>query len=336
VSRAKHFFEWFWRGSLLADKKRSLAELGARAKLLAQRAHDAANMALNSAELALSADASGGARSAESLAEATASELYRQSCYWSLCAAAAPADESVGSSYVEAVWDTLDDRLLQAAAPTERSELLRTSLSKGSFVYFAELPKSERVTLSKELRKLAESLLVKIDEPTRAVNLVLLQRTWRLGLLFMLALVVFAGAIWERRTREARSDLARGAAWRTSSKFTDESLNCTSPAQECSETSSTFFCTKQENDPWIEFDLGSERSFSTVQVENRRDCCADRAVPLTVEVSEDHRKWKTVARKDDEFKTTWRGSFTPVKARWVRLRVHKLTHFHLARVQIFP
>jgi hypothetical protein len=337
ASRARRTLEWFWRGAVLADKKRSLAELGVRAPLLGGRAQASANLALNSGEFARSADAAGGLGAAsapqETLADATASELYRQSCYWSLCAIAAASDESVGTSYVEAIWDTLDEKLLTSAASSARLEALRAGLRGGSFVYFAELPASEQAAISGELRKLAESLVLKVDERQRAVQRVLLERTWRLSLLTLFALVIAAGVSWERNTREARSDLARDAPWRTSSQY--EHNNCISPAQECAEGGSVFFHTNEEKDPWIEFDLGGEREVSAVQVDNRPDCCSERSIPLIVEVSENHKKWRSVAQRDAEFKT-WRATFAPVKAHWVRLRTHKVTFLHLARVHIFP
>jgi hypothetical protein len=336
----RRIVEWFWRSAALAEKRSSIRELGARAALLAQRAHGSAVLALNTAELAQSVDAAvetpGSAAPVEGLAEVSASELYRQSAYWSLCALAAPSAELAGTQYDESIWDSLDEQLLTRAAPGERSEVLRTALRSGSFVYFAELPPSEHAAISAELRKLADSLLFKVDERNRALQLVLLERAWRLSLLVLVALLVCGGLIWERKTREARSDLAQGAAWRASSKYEVEKLGCTSPEQECPESPSLFVCTNEEKDPWVEFDLGKNREISRIEVENRRDCCSDRAVPLIVEVSENHKRWKTVARQDVEFKTTWQAKFTPVKARYVRLRVHRVSFLHLARVRIFP
>jgi hypothetical protein len=336
----RRIVEWFWRGAALTEKRSSIRELGARAALLAQRAHGSATLALNTAELAQSVDSAvetvGSAAPVEPLAEVSASELYRQSAYWSLCALAAPSAELAGTHYDDSIWDSLDEQLLTRAAPGERCEVLRAALRSGSFVYFAELSPSEHAAISGELRKLADSLLFKVDERNRALQLVLLERAWRISLLVLAALLVCVGVVWERKTRAARSDLAQGAAWRTSSKYEAEKLGCTSPEQECPESPAIFFHTKEEKDPWVEFDLGKAREISTVEVDNRPDCCLDRAVPLFVEVSENQRRWKTVARQEVEFKTTWRATFAPVKARWVRLRVHKVSYLHLARVRIFP
>jgi len=244
---------------------------------------------------------------------------------------AAAADESVGTNYDEAIWDTLDERQLAVAAAGERRDVLRTSLRAGSFVYFAELPANEQAAISEELRRLAECLLLEVDARTHLVQAVLLQRLWRSSLLLFVLLLLVGGLVWERKTRDERRDLAVGAAWRASSKW--ENVGCASPDQQCPEKS-FFFHTKEEKNPWIEFDLGTERELSAVLVENRLDCCSERANPLLVEVSENHKKWRSVARQNGEFKT-WRATFASTKARWVRLRIDRTAFLHLARVRIF-
>jgi len=323
-------------GAALADKKRSLREQGPRALVLAQRAHSCADQALSSAEVARTAEAARGAfvpsSSVESLADASMNELYRQASYWALCAFAANSDEQAGRTYNEALWDTLDEELLTKAAK-DRAPVLRASLREGSFVYFAELPANEQVAISGELRKLAESLIAKLDQPGRAVRKVLQQRAWRSGLILLVLALLSVCLVWLRRERELRSDLAPTAAWRTSSKI--EGSGCVSPAQKCAESPGFFFHTLEEKEPWIEFDLHGEHEISALQIENRPDCCPDRSFPLIVETSEDHKQWKSVAQQDNDFKT-WRATFSTVKARWVRLRVNKVAYLHLNRVRIFP
>jgi hypothetical protein len=133
---------------------------------------------------------------------------------------------------------------------------------------------------------------------------------------------------------EVRRDLAVGKPWRASSKY-GFGGGCQSPEQTCPENVGYFFHTEEERSPWIEFDLGAARSFSVVRVEDRIDFISDRAVPLVIEVSENHRTWRAVARKETEF-VTWRASFATVHARWVRLRADKKTWLHLYRVRIAP
>jgi hypothetical protein len=70
-------------------------------------------------------------------------------------------------------------------------------------------------------------------------------------------------------------------------------------------------------------------------VENRLDCCGERARPLVIEISSDRKKWTQVVRHDDFF-TTWRASFPRVRARFVRVRVPGSGILHLSRVRILP
>ena len=90
-----------------------------------------------------------------------------------------------------------------------------------------------------------------------------------------------------------------------------------------------------DHNPWIEFDLGALQRVSMVRVENRQDCCGERAVPLAVEVSRDHRRWQSVARRDAVF-STWDAAFDSVETRWIRLRVLKPSTLHLHSVGIYP
>jgi hypothetical protein len=323
ASLGKSIIEWFWRGATLADRKRALPALGERVALLAQRARGSAEIA----QSALVPD-----EPQELAAEDSASELYRQSAYWSLCALAEASGRVVGSEYAESAWDALDPSLLAGAVESaDRVERLRSAVRGGSFVYFAELPRTEQLMICSELRKLAEALLVRLDERDRALNRILVQRAWRLGLLALSTFVVVALALWVRAELRERSDLAPGKPWHASSQLVGI---CVSPAQQCSESTGYFFHTTEELNPWIEFDLGVPRRVSSVQVDNRKDCCPERAIPLIVEVSADHRNWRQVARQDAEF-TTWSAAFTPVQGRWVRLRVLNRTFLHLDRVRIF-
>ncbi|HKO49888.1 MAG TPA: discoidin domain-containing protein [Polyangiaceae bacterium] len=334
ASLGKRILEWFWSGSL-AEEARRLPELGARATTLAHRGQSSADLAQSSTEIAHPAEVDQSAVTADepsdSLAEPTSCELYRQSAYWALCALASSSDENAGTSYDESIWDTLDEQLLLTAASADRALPLRNSL-RGSFVYFAELPPVERLALSLELRKLSELLLAKVNARSLALAAVFWRRVRRFSLLLLLLLSIAAIAIWERSTHEARHDLADGKPWQTSSKLQPA---CASPAQTCTESPEFFFHTLEEKDPTIEFDLGTVQQVSSVRVDNRSDCCSERAVPLFVELSEDHKRWRTVTRQEADFKT-WHATFAPQKARWVRLRAHRLTFLHLARVRILP
>jgi hypothetical protein len=97
--------------------------------------------------------------------------------------------------------------------------------------------------------------------------------------------------------------------------------------------SDLFFHTANEDNPWVEIDLGQERDIAHVKVTNRVDCCADRAIPLVVSVRPESGPLREVARQTANF-DEWTASFTTQRARYVRLSVAKKTHFHLQAVSI--
>ncbi|MEP7053055.1 MAG: discoidin domain-containing protein [Pseudomonadota bacterium] len=320
--RGKRVVEWFWRGAALAESKRAFPEPSSRTMALARRArHSAAIARTVLAPAEPMQDAS---------LRAAASELYRESVYWALCALSVESDSVAGTVYDEAVWERLDESLLaRAVQGSEKALALRPLLRAGSFVAFAELPEASRVLVCSELQALARLLCGELDARERAVRANYLERGLRLGLLALLALVFVAGALHFRDGRE----LATGMPWKASSM--NGGLGCASPAQHCSQSPNFFFHTTEEVNPWLEFDLGATQRISRMRIENRLDCCSDRAVPLDVEVSTDHENWKMVARQAEEF-TTWNVSFDSSEARWVRLRTYRKTYLHLAEVRIWP
>ncbi|MEW5851318.1 MAG: discoidin domain-containing protein [Myxococcota bacterium] len=94
------------------------------------------------------------------------------------------------------------------------------------------------------------------------------------------------------------------------------------------------FCTNNEDRPWVQVDLGAVQSVREVHVYNRSDCCSERAIPLAVEVSEDGRSWREVAKRQDVF-DVWKHRFEPVRARHVRLRLLGRNHLHLNEVEVY-
>ncbi|HEY5961478.1 MAG TPA: hypothetical protein VIV60_33195, partial [Polyangiaceae bacterium] len=71
----------------------------------------------------------------------------------------------------------------------------------------------------------------------------------------------------------------------------------------------------------------------SVDVENSRAGVTERAVPLILEVGDDQVAWREVARMTVDFKE-WHATFPVVTARYVRLRVPRVTSLHLAHVAL--
>ena len=315
--------EWFWRGASLAKQRESVPPASERAREFARRARvsiDVANVAPTSLPL-------------EPSHEAIASELYRQAAYWAACALS-DNSEAVSLEVLQ-VWAGLDEGLF---APPEggvaTSESLRELARTGSFTHFAELSSDEQHRARLSLRHLAETLLARFDERSAVLRSLRAQRIWRLSLLMLLVVGVVQCAIWAMVAHRERSELAAGKQWRLSSDYGNG--GCSSPEQQCPQNSGYFFHTNvNDHSPWIEFDLAATQQISTVEVENRRDCCGERAIPLAIEVSTDHKHWQVVARRDAEF-STWNASFPATQAHWLRLRVLKPGILHLHGVRIYP
>jgi len=203
-----------------------------------------------------------------------------------------------------------------------------------SFADFAELDPDAQKATARRLHAFAERLIEPLAGPQRARELTWIRRVK----LVSLGLVVLVGLGFAVRAFKAEYDLsmdmAPSASWTASSRYEPE-CTCHSPEQSCESCPSFFFCTAQEDRPSIVFDLHSLRTLSAVVVENRRDCCFDRALPLVVQVSTDQTHWKTVATRKEEF-DTWRADFRTEEARWVKLYVARRDFLHLAKVQLLP
>lgn len=90
--------------------------------------------------------------------------------------------------------------------------------------------------------------------------------------------------------------------------------------------------TVEEQDPWLEIDLGEARPVETVAVLNRLDCCRSRGLPLVLE-RRDGDRWTEVARRTEPF-VRWSPTFEPFVTRRVRLRAASRTTLHLGDVQV--
>ena len=92
-----------------------------------------------------------------------------------------------------------------------------------------------------------------------------------------------------------------------------------------------FFHTLEEENPWVEIDLGAATKISQVSLKNRVNCCGEREVPTVVELSADRKSWTEVARQDKPF-LVWEPTFPAQDARYVRARAPKRTYFHFAQM----
>ncbi len=189
-------------------------------------------------------------------------------------------------------------------------------------------PRAERD--AREVERLLGEMLAGLRNPDAEIARVHVRRSM---LAFAVAAAAVVGtlagtALWVR-VKEG-PELTSSAQYRTSSQwrgFSDKSRTV------LGFKSGIFFHTEEEHGPWIEYDFGRTTPVHLVRVVNRIECCRDRAVPLVVEVSDDAKTWRSVARRDARFRT-WRARFPKTDARYVRLRVAGKSTLHLEQVEI--
>jgi hypothetical protein len=85
---------------------------------------------------------------------------------------------------------------------------------------------------------------------------------------------------------------------------------------------------------WVVIDLGEVKKFDTVVVYNRPDCCAERAVPLHLEVSNDNQSYIQIAERRETF-DTWTATDLHANARYIRLKNTPPNFLHLAEVEVY-
>lgn len=92
--------------------------------------------------------------------------------------------------------------------------------------------------------------------------------------------------------------------------------------------------TRLELNPWVQIDLGGERTFSSVLVYNRSDRAVARASDIIVEGSRDGFRYAELGRHPGVFKV-WDLRFQPTVARFVRLRLPRRDVLHLREVEVY-
>lgn len=315
-------WEWLWRGQALARAKSAAAASSAteqrRAKVTAKLGQSA--LETNEPE-------------ARAEAQAVSAGLFADSIVWSLrwfARAGQPSTQEPAE--LADLVQRFAPRLLEACeGDHDALERLTRRLLTRRFEDVST-PSLEVALASAELSAVARRLQRASADPEGPVRIALAQRLRRLALAFVLVPLAICGLFIGMDRLERWRDLSRGRPWLASSST---QVVCVSPARSCPLSGFYFFHTLQEASPWLELDLGQVQKFSSVKVFNRLDCCADRAVPLVIEVSDDRKAWRQVARRDAAF-AKWTAKLGPTSARWVRLRVTRSSFLHLFDVRVLP
>jgi hypothetical protein len=307
--------EWFWRGHALKDAKAASTVSSSRRERLrrARLAAEFAGRMIDPAEPLY-----------DGSALPLAISLYREAAYWVLLARGDATE-----------LPTLHDLLAGVgAASSELSDtelaLVKDVLGEKTFVQTADEPEVELRRQALACRTFVNALIRDELAADRKVTRVLQQRVLRVGIVVLaVGAALFAASAGVQRVMRG-PDLAAGKAWRASSKAFD----CKPAEMDCGGARTAVFVhTLEEVNPWVEIDLGARTKFSRVEVENREDCCQERAVPLVIETRDAGTEFREVARTTEVFRD-WAATFEPVTARYVRVRVDRRSYLHLVRVGV--
>ena len=304
--RFKQLFDWFLARDALTRARESDATFppGRRAALKLARAHaDLADSLLDAGD---------------DLYLAPVLTLYREALLWLLA-----EDEASKRALAVSIDTSPESFLAQVGQDDVRVARLRHLLAMQAYLGSADTSAQEQRHFGQMTRALVRAVIDQVDarEPHKAQS-ILRRRRWRMAFaaLILVAGLTVAGVLG--MLLFAPKDLAQGQPWRASSAL---------PALF---SANIMFHTNEELNPWFEVDLGRPKSVRSLYVKNRADCCQDRAVPLLAEVSTDRSNWRQVARSDTSF-AVWGPTFPPVQARYVRLRVPRLTALHLEHVKVY-
>jgi hypothetical protein len=311
--------EWLWRAQALsaARDRPKLSALGRERLRRARLAAELADRALDPVEPLRAGSP-----------VPLALTLYREAAYWALVQ---PGDLA-GIAGIREAFDATEHDLAYAAGGADKLATLRAALVDKTFVENAETA----LDAARRDADLAQTFVYRliesdVDRDDRVAD-VLIQRWLRVAAGFVVLVGLLFGGLMGLQHATRGPDLALGKPWRAST----QEFQCHPENTECGGAhSAIFFHTREEDSPWVEIDLGSPQSIARVSVSNREDCCGERAVPLVVEVGDDQKQWKQVARAQDQFRD-WEASFDAVKARYVRLRVDRRSTLHLVRVSVWP
>ncbi|MEY2929678.1 MAG: type domain [Pseudomonadota bacterium] len=219
-------------------------------------------------------------------------------------------------------------RPLLQRLPEEQSALLQRLLAPGG-EEAAPLPPAQRGHCLATLQRLAFHLG---DPLERAAATVRRQRTARRLRSVALAALLLVGLLTLALRLSSRPNLALHQPVMVETSDPQYAVNPERVVD--GDRSSVGFMTPYGGAHTLRIDLQSVQRIRSVFIYNRMDCCLDRAVPLSVEVSSDGEHFRHVADRSRHF-ALWKARFPPVEARWVRLVHLSAEPFHLSEVEVY-
>lgn len=314
TGRLLRWLEWVTLRRALSDARQRERDSAERVRELGE-----AERAVRAADLLLDPPDGGPQRSQAAMS------LFREGAHWLLAASGRPGSlQELGTRLVDSDQDREGLVRLPAPAP----ELVE-ALGQG-FVAFSATPEPKQQGLARKAQEWAHPALGAVKRRHGEVARLRGLRSLRTGSLSLVVAALLGLSAFGIYRAAHGPDLARGKPWRTSSTF----AVCEPEKSLCGGvTTNVFFHTQQEDSPWFEVDLLRPERVGQVEIKNRTDFGADRAVPLIVELSRDGQVYWRVAQRTDPF-TEWTASFASQDARYVRVRATRNTVLHLERVSV--
>jgi hypothetical protein len=260
-----------------------------------------------------------GAAGLDEDAPAQAVSLYREATRWALAAARdVSADADLGARL-----DAQADSLRRAVGEEVFSQGRRALVDRTTDETFA-LPRETQRDDAAHAGAVARALVEALHLRETALRGAATRGGGMLVTVLALLVAVPAGRA------AMREDLAARATWRASSAA--EALPLAGRGASPTGGAAMFFHTAPESAPWVQLDFGARVALHKVDVENRVDCCGERAVPLVMELSSDGAAWTEVARRAEPF-GTWTVDLPAREARYLRLRAMRVTSLHLHAIR---
>jgi hypothetical protein len=200
----------------------------------------------------------------------------------------------------------------------------------------AGLAGDERRSAGQGLRVVAHALAAPLAADAGRIGKVWIARVLRIGICVAgLLAVVLAVALREEEEEVVTGpNLALGRPVTMSSRYAEGKVGHDPSALVDGNPTNMGFHTDRGGPQHVTIDLGAERRIRRVVVYNRTDCCAEKAVPLRIEVSEDGKKYREVAQRKENF-DIWKAKLSPTDARYVKLTCLGGDYFHLAEVEVY-
>ncbi len=244
--------------------------------------------------------------------------------------------ECDGTHFDEQVWanasHVVQIQKLVSRLSDNQLAALKKFLGRDAELFLLGLSVTQRRHLAGALRRASQVLNEPIDRLEVRISRMSLRRKLAVGALAALAMALLAlgsakvGRIWQKPNlalyRPVKCSSVESPEFKDTSRLVD------------GDATNIGFHTKNEPNAWATIDLGESKSFSTVIVHNRADCCKERAVPLQIQVSNNGTDFKTIAEKHELF-DKWVVNDLAAKGRYVRLQLAATNSLHLAEVEIY-